>query len=106
MFSTISKENKSITPEKIIDIIAKYYKLSKAEIQGKSRRQEIVLARQISMWMIRNITNLTYKDIGKLFKDRDHSTVMASIDKIDYQLKINETVKDALKNIKIKLSEI
>ena len=49
MFSTISKENRSITPEKIIDIIAKYYKLSKSEIQGKSRRQEIVLARHISM---------------------------------------------------------
>ena len=106
MFSTISKENRSITPEKIIDIIAKYYKLSKSEIQGKSRRQEIVLARHISMWMIRNITNLTYKEIGKLFKDRDHSTVMSSIEKIDYQLKINETVKDALKNIKEKIQQL
>ena len=56
--------------------------------------------------MIRNITNLTYKEIGKLFKDRDHSTVMSSIEKIDYQLKINETVKDALKNIKEKIQQL
>lgn len=105
MFSTISKDNKNVTSDKVIDIIAKYYKLSKADIQGKSRRREIVLARQISMWMIRNISNLTYKEIGKLFKGRDHSTVMASIEKIDYQLKINETVKNALKNIKEKINE-
>lgn len=105
MFSTISKENKNITTDKVIDIIAKYYKLSRADIQGKSRRREIVLARQISMWMIRNVSNLTYKEIGKLFKGRDHSTVMASIEKIDYQLKINETVKNALKNIKEKINE-
>ncbi len=106
MFSTISKENRSITPEKIIEIIAKYYKLSKSEIQGKSRKKEIVLARHISMWMIRNITNLTYKEIGKIFKDRDHSTVMSSIEKIDYQLKVNEVVKDALKNIKEKIHQL
>ena len=106
MFSTISKENRSVTPEKIIEIIAKYYKLSKSEIQGKSRKKEIVLARHISMWMIRNITNLTYKEIGKIFKDRDHSTVMASIEKIDYQLKVNEVVKDALKNIKEKIHQL
>ncbi|MBD5423202.1 MAG: chromosomal replication initiator protein DnaA [Mycoplasma sp.] len=106
MFSTISKENKNITPDKIIEIISRYYKLSKSDIQGKSRRREIVLARQISMWMIRNITNLTYKEIGKLFKGKDHSTVIASIEKIDYQLKINETVKNALKILKQKINEI
>ncbi|WP_022935388.1 chromosomal replication initiator protein DnaA [Mesomycoplasma moatsii] len=106
MFSTISKENTNITPDKIIEIIAKYYKINKNEILGKSRRREIVLARQISMWMIRNLTNLTYKEIGKLFKGKDHSTVMASIEKIDYQMKINETVKNALKHIKEKINEI
>lgn len=105
MFSTISRENKNATPEKILEIVAKYYKLNKNEIIGKSRRQEIVLARQICMWMIRNLTNSSYKEIGKIFKGKDHSTVIASIDKIDYQMKINETVKNALKNIKERINE-
>ncbi len=106
MFSTIAKENKVVTPEKIIEIIAKYYKITKNEILGKTRRKEIVLARQISMWMIRNLTNLTYKEIGRIFKGKDHTTVMASIEKIDSQMKINETVKNALKSIKEKINEI
>ncbi len=105
MFSTIAKDNRNVTPDKILDIVAKYYKISKNDILGKSRRREIVLPRQISMWMIRNLTNLTFKEIGKLFKGKDHSTVMASIEKIDYQIKINETVKNALKNIKEKINE-
>lgn len=106
MFSTISKDNKSITPEKIIEIISKYYKLNKQDILGKSRRKDIVLARQISMWMIRNLTSLSYKEIGKLFKGKDHSTVIASIEKIDSQMKINEAVKNALKNIKEVINKV
>ena len=106
MFSTIAKESKNVTPDKILEIVSKYYKITKNDIIGKSRRREIVLPRQISMWMIRNLTNLTYKEIGKLFKGKDHSTVMASIEKIDYQMKINETVKSALKSIKEKINEI
>lgn len=105
MFSTIAKDNRNVTPDKILDIVSKYYKISKIDILGKSRRREIVLPRQISMWMIRNLTNLTYKEIGKLFKGKDHSTVMASIEKIDEQIKINEIVKNALKNIKEKINE-
>ncbi len=105
MFSTITKESKNINAERILDIVSNYYKLNKNDIIGKSRRREIVLARHISMWLIRNLTNTTYKGIGKLFRGKDHSTVMASIEKIDYEIKINETVKDALKNIKEKLNE-
>lgn len=55
--------------------------------------------------MIRNVLNLTYKDIGLFFKGKDHSTVMNAIDKIDYQMKVNETIKNALKMIKSKLGK-
>ena len=104
MFSSISKnENKKINPNTIIDIVGKYYNINRSDILGKSRRKEIILARHISMWMIRNVINMTYKEIGYLFKSRDHSTIMAAVEKIDYQMKINETVKTALKMIKFKI---
>lgn len=105
MFSTITKENKNITLEKILETTSKYYKLNPNDIIGKSRRKEIVLARHITMWLIRNLTNHSYKEIGKFFKGKDHSTVMASIEKIDYLIKINEVVKNSLKNIREKLNE-
>ena len=55
--------------------------------------------------MIRNLTNLSYKEIGKMFKGRDHTTIMASIKKIDYLIKVNEIVKNTLKSIKEELND-
>lgn len=94
----------NITPDYIVDIVSKYYRIPKQDILGPSRKKEIILARHISMWLIRNTINLTYKEIGNFFKGKDHSTVMSSIDKIDYQMKINETVKNALKTIKNRIN--
>ena len=105
MFSTISKDNKKATPETILEVVAKYYKVQKNDIVGKSRKKELALARHISMWMIRNLTNLSYKEIGKMFKGRDHTTIMASIKKIDYLIKVNEIVKNTLKSIKEELND-
>lgn len=105
MFSSISKDNENINPEKIVEIVAKYYNINKSDILGKSRKKDIVLARHISMWLIRNITNKTFKEIGLFFKGKDHSTVMTAIEKIDYQIKVNETVKNTLKLIKSKINQ-
>ena len=105
LFSTIKRHHLNTHPDRILEIIATYYGLNKTEILGRSRRKEVVLARHISMWMIRNITNRTYKEIGVFFKGKDHSTVMNAIDKIDYQMKINETIKTALKLIKAKIMD-
>lgn len=105
IFSSISKENESVTPDKIVEIVSKYYNLNKTDILGKSRRKDIILARHVSMWMIRNIINKTYKEIGNFFKGKDHSTVMNAIEKIDYQMKVNETVKNTIKMIRLKLNQ-
>lgn len=105
MFSSIAKETTNVTPDTIVDIVAKYYGISKNDILGKSRNKEIILARHISMWLIRNVLNKTYKEIGQYFKGKDHSTVLAAVEKIDYQIKINQTVKDALKVIRSKINE-
>ena len=105
MFSSITRETENVTPERVVEIVTRFYGLTRSEILGKSRRKEVVLARHISMWMIRNVLNLTYKDIGLFFKGKDHSTVMNAIDKIDYQMKVNETIKNALKMIKSKLGK-
>lgn len=104
IFSSITKDIENISPDLIIDVVSKYYNINKSDILGNTRRKDIVLARHISMWLIRNTLNKTYKEIGTIFKGKDHSTVMTAVDKIDYQMKVNETVKNALKIIKIKIN--
>ena len=63
-------------------------------------------ARQIAMYLIRRMTNLSLKDIGKAFGNRDHSTVMHSLDKVETQMRSDpafaETVKEITTNINAK----
>ena len=58
------------------------------------------------MWLIRDILGLTYKEIGVFFKNRDHSTVLMAIEKIETQMKMNDAIKSALKKLKQKIEFI
>jgi chromosomal replication initiator protein len=58
------------------------------------------------MWLIRDILGLTYKEIGIFFKNRDHSTVLTAIEKIDTQMKMNDAIKSALKKLRQKIEYI
>ncbi len=71
------------TPEEIIDETAKYFNITAEEIRGQRRTRNTALARQIAMYQIRILTNLSLQDIGNIFDGRDHSTVLTSISKIE-----------------------
>ncbi len=106
IFSSLKQQKENITKEKIVDIVAKYYGLTRTELQSKNRRKDIVLGRHISMWLIRDMLNVTYKEIGNFFNGRDHSTVISAIERIDIQMKINEIIKAALLKLKRKIEFI
>lgn len=93
------------TPDNIIDETAKFYSLSSADLKGRSQTKKIVLPRQISMYLIRTITNLPLIDIGEIF-GRDHTTVMSSISKIEDMLpkstELAQIIKDITANINSK----
>ena len=96
------KENNVPTPEAIIEETAKYYNFSAQELTGKSRVSPIVNARQIAMYLIKQLTNLSGPEIGKLF-NRDNSTVLYSIDqvaeKIPRSKELSITIKDITANL-------
>ncbi|QSF13508.1 chromosomal replication initiator protein DnaA [Mycoplasma sp. Mirounga ES2805-ORL] len=75
-----NKQN--ITPETIIEFVSKYYKISKKEIMGGGRRKEVVLARHIAIYIIREELKLPLEKIGSHFNNRDHSTITSAIAKI------------------------
>ena len=99
------KDRSDIVPtaDVIIDEVCKYYNIEPHILRGQGRAKEISLARQIAMYMIRSMTNLSLKDIGKEFDNRDHTTVLHSIDRITDLTKTDpdksEIIKDITANI-------
>ena len=91
------------TPERIISETARYYGLSESDLRGQSRAKNIARARQISMYLMRSLTNLSLQDIGAEFEDRNHATVLSSIRKIEDMLDkdraMNITIRDITSNI-------
>lgn len=90
-------------PGYIIKATAEYYSLSEDELRGQNRSKNVAAARQISMYLIRTLTNMSLKDIGAQYEDRNHTTVLSSIRKVETLLKTDpETaavVRDITSNI-------
>ena len=91
------------TTDLIIEETAKYYMLAPEDIKGQRRTRNTALARQMAMFLIRKLTNLSLKDIGGLFEGRDHSTVLSSIRKveegIDESNDTSQVIRDIMSNI-------
>ncbi len=77
-----SREPRKITPDSIIQTVSSHYSVSNEDVTGKRRSRDIALPRQVSMYLIRELTPLSTTAIGRVFSGRDHSTVMHSCDKI------------------------
>lgn len=95
-----------ITVERIINEVARTYMVTPEDIRSQKRDAPISRARQIAMYIVREITSMPYVNIGKEFGDRDHTTVVYAIQKIEKLLKRNShekaTVDDIIKNIQDK----
>lgn len=87
------------TPEVIIEETAQYYRLTAADLRGQNRTRNTALARQISMYLIRKLLNLSLTDIGKEFEGRDHTTVLSSIKRIEKQMESSQEFADTIKDI-------
>jgi len=95
----IKEENKEPSPEEIQKLVSKYFNIKLADIKGKKKNNAVVLPRQISMYIIRKKTSLSFPEIGDLFGGRDHSTVIHSIKKIENLYKEDPVVKTAIEKI-------
>ena len=102
------KEKSDIVPtaEVIIDEVCKFYNIEPAVLKGQGRAKDISMARQIAMYQIRRMTNLSLKEIGREFEGRDHTTVLHSIERIEKMVKESpetaEIIKDITANINIR----
>ncbi|MDD4851321.1 MAG: chromosomal replication initiator protein DnaA [Gemmiger sp.] len=92
-----------ITIEKIINEVARTYNVLPSDIRGKKRSSSVSSARQMTMYIIREITGMSMEAIGAEFQ-RDHSTVVYSLKTMDEAIQrdrhIKETVDDIVKNVR------
>jgi len=83
------------TLEDVIKVVSDYYKIDRNTLTGEERRREIIIPRQICMYLIREILDQSYETIGENFGGRNHTTVLHSCNKIINQLKDdNRLIRD------------
>ena len=92
------------TPEIIIEETARYFQLESSDLRGRRQDRNASLARQIAMYLMKtNINTITLNQIGAEFGNKNHSTVHASISRIEELMKSNPdiagTVQDITSNI-------
>jgi chromosomal replication initiator protein len=88
-----------ITPELILDETAKMFNWTVEDICGKSRRRPLVTARQTGMYVMRELTDLSYPRIAEAFGGRDHTTVMYAVDKIKQQMTERHVIFDQVNEL-------
>ena len=105
----VSQINKEITLEFIQKLVAEYFNVPVDKLQGKTRKRSIVIARQLSMYLAKNLTDKSLKAIGERFGGRDHSTVIYSCktvqDLMETDAVFKDTVSELEKKIKLSLNE-
>ena len=90
----------------IIEAVVKYFKVKQTDIRGKSRHKSIMLPRQITMYLARNLTKMSLEEIGIHLGGRDHSTVMHSIDKISKLCETDKRLKQQVSDLETMLAQV
>ena len=93
-----------ITIERIIDEVAQTYRVNPADIRSNKKNAPISQARQIAIYIVREITQATMKEIGQEFGGRDHTTIVYTLKKVENLIKTNPhdrgIIEDIIKNIR------
>jgi len=96
-------ETPTITYNKILKIISKRFSIPEEDLIGKKRSQEIVRPRHLSIYLIRRLTDMSLPAIAKIY-NRDHTTIMASIENVEKEIKLspdfNARLEDIVKELK------
>ena len=90
---------KQRTDEEMLAEVAGYLGFSVEALKGKSRQRPLVSARQIAMYVFRDMTELSYPAIARLFGGRDHTTVIHAVDKVQRQMREEKQVFDQVTEI-------
>lgn len=101
----INLEKKDMTAESIANHVAKFYGIKAKDIFSKSRKQDIVKARQVAMYLVHKYTGASYVQIGKKFGGRDHSTVIHSCNLVAQRISTDKDFRHEVESIESTLKK-
>ncbi len=101
--SVVTEVRSPLTVEEIQRIVSDYYDIPNDLLRAKTRKQEVVIARQVSMYLAKELTNCSLKTIGLNFGGRDHSTVIHAYQTVEEQIKIDAKFRTTIDQIKKKI---
>ena len=93
----------AITSRQLLNIISEFFDLSINELIGASRKKELVVPRQIAMYLMREEMKSSYPNIGQELGGRDHTTAIHAYSKINKEIKNNEKIRKDIELIKEKI---
>ncbi len=95
---------REVTPQLILDVVAEHFHVSSDDIISSKRQSEIVLPRQIVMYLCRDTGKFSLKNIGKFLGGRDHTTIIHGADKIEAEIQKSESLSSTIDTIKKKIN--
>jgi chromosomal replication initiator protein len=96
-------KNRRIAPTTIIDVVAGQFGIEREKLLGRERSKDIVLPRQVAMYLIREETNASLPEIGNAMGGRDHTTVMYGCDKINDLMEQDDNLRRQIMSIRQQL---
>lgn len=95
---------RQITPDLIMDIVAEHYNVSMSDLTSSRRNQNIVFPRQVVMYLCRNYTDKSLKEIGDYLGKKDHSTIISGCNKVEKEMENSENVRNTIEVLKKKIN--
>ncbi|MEA2021971.1 MAG: chromosomal replication initiator protein DnaA [Candidatus Caldatribacteriota bacterium] len=99
-------EKKEISINLIQKITSEYYSIKLNNLLSKKRTKNIVLARQVAIYLCRELTEHSFPEIGDTFGGKDHTTIMHSYNKIKNKIKNDKGLKSTIDNLNLKIKNV
>lgn len=99
LHGTKSNCEKAVTIDGIFKAVSRHYNVSVSDMRGPRRQKEIVIPRQVAMYMSRKLTKMSFPEIGRKFGNRDHTTVMHADKKVDQMIKTDENLSRIISSL-------
>ncbi len=95
----------SVTPEKIKKKVANHYNIKVSDLESAKKTSNIAYPRQVAMYLIRELTDSSLPQIGRYFGNRHHTTVKYACEKIEDDIKADETLRNVIESLKEEIKE-
>lgn len=98
--NAVQQSSKNITANQIVRVVSDFFEITPADLSNRSRKKGIVLPRQITIFLLRDILDMSYPEIGEKLGKRDHTTAIYAYEKISQEINKNQSLNQKIILIK------